>query len=76
MNLFTFTHAPKQNSTPGFDYLPGRAKLSIPPKQCFLKILFPEQKEQNVAPFLHSVICPEMNTASITKKMTAVKGNE
>ena len=35
------THAPKQNSPPGFyHYHPGRKKSPIPPKQHFLKIYF------------------------------------
>ena len=46
LNLFNFTHAPKQNSPPGFyHYPPGRRELRIPPEQHFLKIFFPEQKE-------------------------------
>ena len=46
LNLFNFTHAPKQNSTPGFyHYSPGRRELPIPPEQHFLKIIFPEQRE-------------------------------
>ena len=45
LNLFIFTYASKQNSTPGFyHYLPGTRELSIPPEQHFLKILFPEEK--------------------------------
>ena len=45
LNLFNFTHAPKQNSPPGFyHYPPGRRELRIPPEQHFLKIFFPEQK--------------------------------
>ena len=45
LNLFNFTHAPKQNSPQGFyDYPPGWRKLPIPPEQHFLKIFFPEQK--------------------------------
>ena len=38
LNLFIFTHTPKQNSPP------GRWKLPIPPELCFLKIFLPEQK--------------------------------
>ena len=46
LNLLIFTHSPKQNSPPGFcPYPPGRRELPIPPKQPFLKIFFPEQKE-------------------------------
>ena len=46
LNLFNFTHAPKQNSPPGFyHYPPGRRELRITPEQHFLKIFFPEQKE-------------------------------
>ena len=46
LNLFNFTHAPKQNSPPGFyHYPPGRRKLRITPEQHFLMIFFPEQKE-------------------------------
>ena len=46
LNLFNFTHAPKQNSPSGFyHYAPSRRELPIPPKQHFLKIFFPEQKE-------------------------------
>ena len=57
LNLFNFTHAPKQSFPPGFyHYPPGRPKLPSPPKQHFLKILpfffvffhtafFSEQKE-------------------------------
>ena len=46
LNLFIFTHAPRQNSLPGFyNYPPVRWKLSIPPEQRFLKIFFPEEKE-------------------------------
>ena len=45
MSLFIFTHVPKQNSTASFyHYPPGRSELPIPPKQCFLKIFFPEKK--------------------------------
>ena len=45
LNLFIFTHAPRQNSLPGFyNYPPVRWKLSIPPEQRFLKIFFPEEK--------------------------------
>ena len=44
--MFNFTHAPKQNSSPGFyRYSPGRRELPIPPEQHFRKIIFPEQKE-------------------------------
>ena len=39
LNLFIFTHAPKQNSPLGFH---GRRELTIPPEQLFLKIFFPE----------------------------------
>ena len=46
LNLLNFTHALKQHSPPGFyHYPPGRYKFPIPPKQHFLKIFFPEQKE-------------------------------
>ena len=46
MNLLNFTHAHKQNSPPGFYHCPpGRHEFPIPPKQHFLKIFFPEQKE-------------------------------
>ena len=46
LNLFDFTHAPKQNSPPDFyHYPPGWWELRIPPEQHFLKIFFPEQKE-------------------------------
>ena len=46
LSLFNFTHAPKQNSLPGFyHYSPGRRELPIPPKQHFLKMYFPEQNE-------------------------------
>ena len=46
LSLFNFTHAPKQNSLPGFyHYSPGRRELPIPPEQHFLKMYFPEQKE-------------------------------
>ena len=39
LNLFIFTHAPKQNSPPGFyHYPPGRRELPIPPKQYFFEI--------------------------------------
>ena len=39
LNLFIFTHAPKQNSPPGFyHYPPGRRELPSPPEQRFLKI--------------------------------------
>ena len=42
-----FTHAPKQNYPPGFcRYPPGRRELPISPKQHFLKIFFPEHKEE------------------------------
>ena len=45
LNLFIFTHAPKQNSSPAFyHYPPGRRELLIPPEQRFLKIFFPKQK--------------------------------
>ena len=47
LNLFNFTHAPKQNSSPGvYHYLPGRREFRIPPEQHFLKIFFLEQKEE------------------------------
>ena len=43
--LFIFTHAPKQNSPPGFYYCPpGRRELSIPPEQRFLKTFFLRRK--------------------------------
>ena len=46
LNMFNFTHAPKQNSPKGFDhYPPGRRELPIPSEQHFLKIYFPKQKE-------------------------------
>ena len=46
LNLFNFTHAPKQNPTPGFyHYPPGRRELRIPLELHFLKIFFPEQNE-------------------------------
>ena len=46
MNLFNFTHTPKQNSPLMFLSLSlGRRELPIPPEQHFLKIFFPEQKE-------------------------------
>ena len=46
LNLFKFTHVPKQNSPPGFYHYPlGRRELRIPSKQRFLRIFFPEQKE-------------------------------
>ena len=46
LNLFIFTHAPKQNSAPGFyHYSSSRREFHIPPEQRFLKIFFPEQKE-------------------------------
>ena len=39
--LFIFTHAPKQNFSPGFIIAtPGRRKLPIFPEQHFLKIFF------------------------------------
>ena len=45
LNLFIFTHAPKQNSPPGFyHYPPGRLELPIPPEQRFLKIFFLRRK--------------------------------
>ena len=43
MNLFIFTHAPKQNSPPGFyHYPPERWELPVPAEQDFLEIIFPE----------------------------------
>ena len=46
LNLFKFTHAPKQNSSPGFyHYFPDRQELRIPPQQHFRKIFFLQQKE-------------------------------
>ena len=46
LNLFNFTHVPKQKSLSCFyHYPPGRRELPILPKQHFLKIFFPEQKE-------------------------------
>ena len=46
LNLLNFTHAPKQNSPPGFYHYPsGRRKLSIPPEQHFLNIYFPEKNK-------------------------------
>ena len=46
LNLFNFTHAPKQNYPTGFYHQPpGNGELPIPPKQYFLKIFFLEQKE-------------------------------
>ena len=44
MSVFIFIHAPKQNSTAGYYYPPGRRKLPIPPEQYFLKIFLPEKK--------------------------------
>ena len=45
LNLFIFTHAPMQNSSPGFyRYPPGRKELSIPIEKCFFKMFFPEEK--------------------------------
>ena len=39
LNLIIFTHAPMQNSLPGFShYPPGRQELLITPEQCFLNI--------------------------------------
>ena len=47
LNLFSFTHTPKQNSPPCFYHYPlGRRELPIPLEQHFLKIFFPEQKER------------------------------
>ena len=47
LHLFYPTHAPKQNSPSDFyHYPPGRRELPIPLEQHFLKILFPEQKEE------------------------------
>ena len=44
LNLFNFTHGPKQNSPLGFyHYLPGRRKSPIPAEHHFLKIFCPEQ---------------------------------
>ena len=46
LNLFNFTHAPKQNSPQGFYHYPsGRWEFSIPREQHFLKIFFPQQKD-------------------------------
>ena len=46
MNLLNFTHASKENSPPTFYHYPlGRRELPIPPKQHFLKLIFPEQIE-------------------------------
>ena len=46
LNLFNFTHAPKQNSPPGFyHYSPGRRELPIPSRTAFFEDFFPEQKE-------------------------------
>ena len=46
LNLFKFTHVPKQDSPPGFYHYPlGRRELPIPAEQHFLKIFFPEQKK-------------------------------
>ena len=43
LNLFIFTHAPKQNSPPGFyHYPPERWELPVPAEQDFLEIIFPE----------------------------------
>ena len=40
LNLFIFTHAPKQDSPPGYcHYSPSRQELHIPPEQHFLKIV-------------------------------------
>ena len=45
LNLFIFTHAPKQNFPPGFyHYPPGRRESPIPHKQSFLKIFLPEER--------------------------------
>ena len=45
LNLFIFTHAPMQNSSPGFyRYPPGRKELSIPIEKCFFKIFFLRRK--------------------------------
>ena len=41
LNLFDFTHAPKQNSPPGFyHYSPGRRELPIPSRTAFSKDIF------------------------------------
>ena len=41
LNLFIFTHAPKQNSPPGFyHYPPGRRALAIPIEQPFFEDIF------------------------------------
>ena len=46
LNLLIFNRAPKQNTPPGFyHYPPGRQELPISPKQSFLKVFFPEEKE-------------------------------
>ena len=38
---FIFSHAPKQNTSPGsYHYPPSRGKLPIPPEQRFLGISF------------------------------------
>ena len=41
-----FYSCPQAKISPGFyHYSPGKRELSIPPKQHFLKIFLPEQKE-------------------------------
>ena len=56
LNLFIFTHAPRQNSPPGFyHYHPGRRKSPIPPKKHFLKIYcLPSRKRGGVGALVTS----------------------
>ena len=45
LNLFNFTHAPKQNSPPGFyHYPPGRQELPIFPNSIFWRYFFLSRK--------------------------------
>ena len=45
LNLFIFTHAPKQNFPPSFyHYPPGRRELPISPEQCFWRYFFLRRK--------------------------------
>ena len=45
LDLSIFSHVPKQNFPPCFyQYCSGRRKFPIAPKECFLKMFFPEEK--------------------------------
>ena len=48
LDLYIFTHVPKQNSTQGYYHPADRRKLPISHEQHILKVFFPQQKEGRV----------------------------